>query len=132
MSKYPHMFPIDIAVWERFLQKYSEGYIKFDYDIKVGKPVKMFPYWEENYRKDAEILSKFRIDAIGYADDAIDVIEVKPRLNQASVGQILTYTELFLREFKPKLPVTPVIVAGEGNENIVPIAQMYDIEVYLV
>lgn len=117
-NKYPHMFKKDIASWEKFLAKHGEDYIKFDYDVKCGEPCKIPEHWAEPYRKDAEVLSRLRIDVVGEKENGIDIIEVKPRLNQTAIGQVLTYKEWYIREHKPTKPVRAVIVAEEGNPNI--------------
>lgn len=131
-AKYPHMFPLDIAVWERFLDQYGEQYNSFQYDVRCGKPCKTFPHWKENYKHCAEVLSKLRIDVVGHSDDFIDVIEVKPRLNQAALGQVLTYVDLYKKDYMPMLPVRGVIVAGEENINIDPIAENLGILIIIV
>src|SRR3990167_5628372 len=109
-GKYPHMFPRDIAVWERFLDKYGELYEGFYYDVICGKEVKMHPNWEDPYRKDAYILSKLRIDAVGEKSNGIDIIEVKPRGTMGSMGQLLTYKEHYTAEWHP----TPARAGGRG------------------
>ena len=36
LSKYPHMKPEDVAIWERFLLDYPEYFDTVDYDVSVG------------------------------------------------------------------------------------------------
>lgn len=115
---YPHMFPRDIEIWERFLDKHGSIYDGFQYDVICGKSYKQFPRWEPEYQKDAEVLSRLRIDALGFQPEQLHIIEVKPRLNPASLGQIMVYREHFLTDYKPSLPVRMVIVAGEGDKNV--------------
>ena len=125
------MFPRDIAVWERFLDKYGELYEGFYYDVICGKEVKMHPNWEDPYRKDAYILSKLRIDAVGEKSDGIDIIEVKPRGTMGSMGQLLTYKEHYTAEWHPQRPVRMVLVVAEIDPNIISLTEKYGI-VYIV
>ena len=127
-GKYPHMFPLDVAVWERFLDNYGSEYEGFQYDIMVGKKCKMFPRWEETYRRDAEILSKLRIDVVGHKSSSLDIIEVKPRGNMASVGQLLTYREHYLADFAPTKPLRAVLVCGDIDQNIIPLLANFQID----
>lgn len=129
-GKYPHMFPKDVAVWERFLDKHGESYEGFYYDIMCGEESRQFPRWEENYRRDAIILSKLRIDAVGVRSDRLDIIEVKPRANMAAIGQILTYAEKYQKEYSPTKPIQAIIVAGEVDPNILGIAERNNILIY--
>src|SRR3990167_855575 len=130
-GKYPHMFPRDIAVWERFLDKYGELYEGFYYDVIFGKEVKMHPNWEDPYRKDAYILSKLRIDAVGEKSDGIDIIEVKPRGTMGSMGQLLTYKDTYTAEWHPQRPVRMVLVVAEIDPNIISLTEKQGI-LYIV
>lgn len=121
------MFPRDIAVWERFLDKYGKLYQGFYYDVICGKEVEMRPNWEDPYRKDAYLLSKLRIDALGLMDQFLDIIEVKPRGNAASVGQLLAYKENFIKEYEPQQPVRMILVVGEIEQNIIPLTEKYGV-----
>jgi len=122
-GKYPHMFPGDVEVWERFLDKYGNLYTDFQYDIMCGKEYEQFPRWEEVYNRDAAILSKLRIDALGYRPDGIDIIEVKPRAGSAAIGQILTYKEHYDNEKTNEISTRAVIVTGQADPNLIAIAE---------
>jgi hypothetical protein len=126
------MFPNDIAVWERFLDKYGSLYNGFFYDVMCGEEVWQHPRWEEQYKFDAQVLSKLRIDAVGDNDARIDIIEVKPRGNMASIGQLLTYKEQYIKEYQPTKPVRMVLVCGELDSNIVPLTEKQGIAYIVV
>ena len=130
-GKYPHMFPHDVAVWERFLDKFGGLYEGFYYDIMCGEECKQVPRWEEKYRRDAIILSKLRIDAVGVRGNTLDIIEVKPRGNMAAVGQLLTYMEQYQKEYNPSQSLRAVLVCGEIDPNVLPLAEKNHI-VYIV
>jgi hypothetical protein len=115
---YPHMFPEDIKIWERFLEKYGTLYNGFYYDVTVGQPVEVSSHMPENYKKSAEILSKLRIDAVGDRDESLDIIEVKPIGNMAALGQLLTYRQHYLSDYEPSKPVRMVLVASNINPNV--------------
>ena len=131
-GKYPHMFPKDIAVWERFLDIYGKDYNGFYYDVVCGKECEPKPEWSEPYARDAAILSRLRIDAIGVKDDSLDIIEVKPRANMASVGQVLTYREHYISEHNPTKYVKTLIVAETLDPNILPLTLKHGISYILV
>ena len=77
LRRYPHMFPKDIAIWERFLDKYAEDYTGLSYDIKEGTGAELHPSTPEEYARMADILSKYRIDVVGFKNNLIEIIEVK-------------------------------------------------------
>lgn len=130
-GKYPHMFPLDIAVWERFLDKYSKLYMGFYYDVVVGKEVKNTEHLDINYQKDAWILSQLRIDAVGERPESTDIIEVKPKGTMAGIGQLLTYREHYIEEYRPGKPVRMVFVVGAMDPNIISLTEKQGI-VYII
>jgi hypothetical protein len=125
------MFPLDKAVWERFLAKYGSMYIGFQYDITCGITSEHINNLPEPYKKDATILSKLRIDAVGESTSNIDIIEVKPRGNMAGIGQLLTYKEHYFNEYNPTKPIRMVLVCEAIDPNIIPLAEQHGI-VYMV
>ena len=130
-GKYPHMFPNDIEVWERFLVKYGSLYEGFYYDVICGKETKMYPRWEFEYQKDAWVLSQLRIDAVGERAESTDIIEVKPRGNMASIGQLLTYKEHYVNDYRPTKPVRMILVVGNIDPNIIPLTEQNKI-IYII
>jgi hypothetical protein len=130
-DKYPHMFPLDKEVWNRFLAKYGSMYTGVQYDITCGITTELHPSVVGNYAKDAQILSKLRIDAVGESPEYIDIIEVKPRGNMGAIGQLLTYQRHYIKEYQPVKKVRMVLVCAEIDPNIVELATESGI-VYIV
>ena len=131
-GKYPHMFALDIAVWERFLDKLGDQYIGFYYDITCGKPTTAGDHLPDEYKRDAEILSRLRIDVVGKKVEEIHIIEVKPKANASAIGQLLTYKECYITDYKPSKPVAMLLVCGELDQNFVPALERAGISYILV
>ena len=110
LTRYPHMFPLDIPIWERFLDSFSADFLGFDYDVKVGSGTKPIAGLGAKYERMQAILSKYRIDVVGFRSDSIWIIETKPEAGTIAIGQIELYTQLYKRDLKPKLPVVGAIV----------------------
>lgn len=110
LLKYPHMFPLDIAIWDRFLDLHGSEFLEFDYDIKVGSGTPPVDGLGDSYIRMQAILSKYRIDVVGYKSDSIWIIETKPEAGTVAVGQIETYTRLYEREFKPQRKIIGCII----------------------
>src|SRR5574342_442583 len=88
LHKYPHMFALDIAIWDRFLDRFGDEFLGVDYDVKVGSGTEPVEGLGEEYRRMQGILSKYRIDAVGYTRNTICIIEVKPNARTTALGQI--------------------------------------------
>ncbi len=119
LRRFPHMFPLDIAIWKRFLKKFDANYNSFKYDIKVGEGRPPLKHWDKATKRMQEILTKKRIDAVGFGPSFVDVIEVKPSAGPSALGQIITYTALFKNTFDTDLPVRPVIVTDTPEPDMV-------------
>lgn len=132
LRKYPHMFPEDIAIWERFLKVYKDDFLGFDYDVKVGS-VPDFPDGLDNsIYKAGNILWKKRIDAVGYKKDGIYIIEVKPNAGMSALGQIITYRQLYIEEFNPNDKVFGAIVTDKPDLDLKRVADPQLIYIYAV
>lgn len=130
-GKYPHMFPRDIEVWERFLDKYGELYKGFYYDVLCGNHAELPVDYDIKYAMDAYLLSKLRIDALGVRDESYDLIEVKPRATAGAIGQLLNYKDHFEKEYEPDKPVRMLLVASEIDANIIPLTEKHHI-IYII
>lgn len=110
LAKYPHLRPEDIRVWEKFISKYPDFFKEVEYDSKVGigRDYSMYP--ESRIRKDMEYLSKKRVDVIGYSDDSIYVIELKPKADLKAIGEAMGYAELVRDKVGPTKRVVPMII----------------------
>jgi len=115
--KYPHLIGEDTEVWNRFILKYPDKFDTVDYDIKVGRGADTTPLTEQ-YAKDYwKNLTKKRIDVIGYKNNFLTIIEVKKRASLFTLGQILGYKYLYLREFPEVLSVLTLIVAAQISQD---------------
>ena len=132
LTRYPHMFPLDIAIWERFLDEHGSDFTGFDYDTKVGSGTKSPDDFGDNYRRMQEILSKYRIDVVGYKSDAIWIIETKPEAGTVAIGQVETYTRLYTRDFKPSKKVVGCIVTDRELPDMRYLCQQKGFEYFIV
>lgn len=132
LRKYPHMFALDIAIWERFLDAHASLFTGFDYDVKVGSGTEPVPGLGAEYERMQSILSKYRVDALGYRSNAHVIIEVKPEAGTIAIGQIETYTRLYKRDFNPSLPIIGAIVTNRELPDMRYLTEAKGIEYYIV
>ena len=52
-QKYPHLLPVDVPVWERFLSLFGDMYKSIDYDIRVG-------HGRDRFKRELQRLRAFR------------------------------------------------------------------------
>jgi len=121
MSKYPHLLPDDIPVWERFLHDFGGQFYRFEYDIRVGQGTKPPDDLPDNIKLDAKLLSQRRIDAVGYTVAGIIVIEITRAAGLKAIGQLKTYPLLYRQTYDPPQSVKPLLVCESLRPDIEPI-----------
>ena len=97
IAKYPHMKPADVAIWERFMTNHENFFDRVDYDFHVGEGADFLPTNEDTPDGRENRLYQKKIDVIGYKNNDVRLIEVKPIAGMSALGQILTYRELYLQ-----------------------------------
>jgi hypothetical protein len=115
---YPHLLPVDIPVWERWLELHQQEYHLIEYDVRVGEGRPAPPYYPVNIQKMALDLSMRRIDAVAHTLSEIVVIEVTKRAGLKAVGQLLVYPILYRLTFDPPLGIRPLLVCEQINTDI--------------
>lgn len=115
-GRYPHMLRRDVVVWNRFLSGVGLSFVGYDYDVHVGGEVRCGAGWSEKDLHMARMLASKRIDAVGYRAGEVWLFEVKPEAGVTSVGQLVTYRLLYLRQFAPRAQVICALVCS----NILP------------
>lgn len=121
------MLASDIPIWERWIEKYGQSFIGFDYDIHVGEGIQPVEGTPENIARMAKTLTQKRIDALGHKNEELWIIEVKQRPGVSAVGQIITYLTLFRKQFKPTRKLVPVIVGDLVEPDIRTVLQEHNI-----
>lgn len=118
MPAYPHMMTEDAEVWTKFLQGYDRVINQVWYDLHVGSiPLAVDPADEMAVKIALGIMRK-RIDVICDTPDGFWVCEIKPYGSYVAVGQVLLYTELFIAEYEPDVPVWPVVICRKVDTDI--------------
>lgn len=123
-SYYPHMMPADVAIWERFIEKFPDMYDEVSYDVKVGNPPEFNTVVNEETGGDILDLYKLKIDVIGYKDNQIDIIEIGPRAGANKVGQVKRYRYFFVKEFTPSVTPKAIVLTDMTDQNTIEFAEV--------
>lgn len=114
---YPHMMPYDVAIWERFIEKYPDAYDFVSYDVKVGSAPAFDTVANPETGGDAINLYLRKIDVVGHKGANIDIIELKPKAGSSALGQVVGYGILYERDYTPPTkPGLVVITDVLGND----------------
>lgn len=95
---YPHMGPEDRAIWIRFIEKFPDAYDECAYDVKVGKIPDFVLQSEDPAIRGQAPLYQRKIDVVAFLDGKVDIIELKPSATSSAIGQVSSYSYLFMRD----------------------------------
>lgn len=119
MPTYPHMLAEDTAVWTKYLASPLVLIKELWYDVHVGVGIRLEPGASDMDRRIAAGISRKRIDVVCRVGGGFWVVEVKPRANMVALGQVISYTRLFVQDYSPQGEVWPVIVCDSADEDLV-------------
>lgn len=129
---YPHMKPRDIEIWERFIDAYPDAYIECQYDFHVGDAPAFDTTVEGIADANQHMLYQLKIDVVGYKSNSRDIIEVKPDASPASIGQLIGYRTLYVRDEKPSQNVGTVLITNVERPNMRYLCAQNGVTLYVV
>lgn len=129
---YPNMAKRDAEVWNRFLDKYAEKFSGFAYNVALGGLRPTLPDFSPADADAWQYHTALKIDACGYTDDAVWIIEVKPEAQVGALGGTLCYTLVADREQIFDRPLRSVIVCEYIQADVDWCAAQLGIDVYRV
>ena len=130
--KYPHLLPHDIIVWERYLELFGNEYNLIEYDVRVGKGRPASPGLPLNIQQMAVDLSQRRIDAVGFKDHTIDIIEITTIATTKAIGQLIMYPTLYKQTYQPTAPLHPLLVCEKLGSDVLEVLMDRDLDYILV
>lgn len=128
--RYPHMLPLDAAVWTRYLQEMDHHINLVWYDYHVGAQVTVPPDAPAWMHPLAAEISRKRIDVLALRGDTYTIIEVKPWGSMQALGQVMTYRELFIAEHPEIQQLDAAIVCLTADRDVLNVADQNGIEIH--
>lgn len=130
--KYPHMKPADVAIWERFIEKYPDEYDSVDYDVAVGTGKRHDSEPETQLVDGFELLTKKKIDVVGYKGQTVHIIEVKPNGGASALGQAKSYELLYKRDIDQVSPTRTRLITDTVGDDMPHLSDWMEVEVISV
>ena len=131
-SIYPHMMPLEVPIWERFLATQQLEFTHLTYDVHVGEGAPVPEGATNGEVRQIQAITRKRIDVVGETPSAIWIIEVKPRAGHAAAGALLNYQRLYRREYRPRKPLRLAVVCERLEWDVSDYYQELGITVFLV
>ncbi len=119
MPSYPHMMPLDAAIWTVYLKNPLAKMQRVWYDLHVGQMVSPVVSGDDLGQRISAGVTRKRIDVVARVGGGFWVIEVKPFAGYVALGQVVTYLGLFIKEFRPLGQVIPIVVCDQVDPDLV-------------
>ena len=119
MTHYPHMLAADVEVWSKYLKSPVAPIKEVWYDVHVGRPVEGVKPDDKLGMRIASGITRKRIDVVARIGGGFWVVEIKPVAGMTALGQAISYTRLFVRDYKPDGEVWPVVICSEVDDDLV-------------
>jgi hypothetical protein len=129
---YPHLMPLEVPIWERFLASGQLDFLRVAYDVHVGEGAPIPDDATPSEVRQIRAITRKRIDAVGETRDAIWIIEVKPRAGHAAIGALLNYQRLYQREYRPRKPLRLAVVCERLEWDVQDYYRERGIKIFLV
>lgn len=118
MTHYPHLLMEDTAIWTEYLKDPIAPIKKVWYDVHVGKAVPVAGGPETMAARISAGVTRKRIDVVAAVGGGYWVVEIKPFGSMLALGQAISYSRLFNRDYKPDGEVWPVVICSEVDMDI--------------
>jgi hypothetical protein len=119
-ERYTHLLQPDVELWSDYLATLPNPWKQIDYDVRVGRGRDPGNEFDDNIRQMAIQLSQRRIDAVGYTDRDITIIEISMAAGLATLGQLTAYPHLFQTTYNPTLPLKLLLVCRRFQDDVQP------------
>lgn len=131
-SKYTHMLPSEVKLWDRYIAEFGlpEGEVVYDLHLGEGAPID--PSWPSWMARAVKALSTHRVDVTVRRPDEVLIVELKGVAGMGSVGQLVGYEALYLRQFGVDVPVRLVCVCERVEADMETVFGYYEIEVVVL
>lgn len=129
---YPHMKPLDKAIWERFIRNYATVYHFCQYDVPVGDGPEFDTLVNEETGGHNEVLYKKKIDVVALKGEIIDIIELKPNATSSAVGQVKNYRRLYKRDYNPPVEPGAIIITDAASKDTLAFAEEEGVKIIIV
>lgn len=132
LNWYPHMMPEDVAVWERCIEQYPDRFDFCEYDYPVGKVPAFVANETVGEQATMERLYKKKIDVVAKTENGLWIIELKPACTMSTIGQVLGYVHLYVRDVSASPAPAAMVICGEAGEDVKEFALAQGVEIVVV
>lgn len=110
-GRFTHMMGGDIPTWRAFIRDHSAAFDEVVYDLHVGSGANIQFTRDPNVLAWGKSLTQLRIDVLARHAGNLTIVEVRRLPGVSSIGQLIAYQSLFVRDYKPARNPALVLVS---------------------
>ena len=126
------MMSDEATIWTKFLTQTDLEFDRVVYDLHLGEGQPISTMDLPSIADLKKAITRKRVDAVAETPEAIWIFEVKPRIGMSTLGQLLSYYELYVKEFTTTKPVRLGAVGERKEPDIDDIFYLHAITIFLV
>ncbi len=132
LKEYHHLKQNEKTIAERWVKLVPiQG--QREWDVHLDVPLPELPAWWSN--RDVKLFTALRskrIDLVVHASDAEWIIEITPMLSKAPLGGVILYEDLYMKQYKPTLPIKLGIIVEVDDLAEHPVLEKLGIKWWVV
>lgn len=125
------MKPLDVAIWERFIDQYPGFFDIVIYDYHVGEGADFLPTGTDTPEGRENRLYQKKIDVLGFKDNNIFIAEVKPKADIKALGQAIAYEELISSEVTQSRKVHKMVICEDIDNDMKAVYNKMEVDIYV-
>ena len=129
---YFHMKKDEATIWTKFLAQTDLEFDRVVYDLHLGEGIPPEPGEPPYITTLKQAVTRKRVDAVAESPDTIWIFEVKPRIGMSCLGQLLSYYELYTKEYPTDKFVMLGAIGERKEPDIDDIFYLHAINIFLV
>jgi hypothetical protein len=132
-ARTPEGFPKqENEIWQRFLDAFGDSYELFYYQVRIGEDRFTAEELKDVYNRMVQDNALRKIDAVGKRGATWDLIEVRHHAGPGTIGQALTYENLWEVYAAERRPYTVNIVTDYMDVDTQLAAKARGLSVFIV
>jgi len=128
---FPERTDRESGVIRDYLAAHHQEFDRLIFGKRLGAGVEPDPTHLEGVQRNTSRFTKKRVDILAWTGSQPTIIEVKAEITPASLGQILTYRQLFLEENPDAIEPRLVIVGRYSDDDTLRVLNGHGIDVFV-
>lgn len=129
---YANMKQGEMKMWNDFLTKFPDAYDEVIYNLKLGEGAEIPEGTEENLADGFKQLTQHKIDAVGFKNNLVDIIELKPYAGLSAIGQVEGYRDLYIEHIDQNAKPNLIIITDTERPDTKTICKIHGIKLVIV